>query len=190
MQLSVVWVAEALLYLPSSAELFACSAPAVFLVGCSLGVTRRFVSYVGRFLVVAGLWWYLRRWCCLIDWSGCRFAHARVRTGLTTYPAMRLLFLFVVYISRVGCSLFPAVVISCGPSFVCAVLLFKVGLTPCSLSLCLPSGVVEPLILPLPLSQAATVTLRVGHRRPGQRRPLRRTSWLECVLVGLRSSLG
>jgi hypothetical protein len=55
MRFSVVWVAEVLLLPPSSAKPNLCSAPAVFLVGRVLGVHRRSLSSVGRYLVVAGL---------------------------------------------------------------------------------------------------------------------------------------
>jgi hypothetical protein len=78
----------------------------VFLVGLSLGVPRRSVSYVDRFLVVAGLWWCLRRWCCLVSCCGCWSAHAWLSTGPTTYPALRFLNLIVACNSRANCSCF------------------------------------------------------------------------------------
>jgi hypothetical protein len=93
--------------------------PTVFLVGRSLSVPHRFASYVGRFLVVVSLWRHLRRWCCLVDCGGCRFARARISTGPTMYRVMSLLFLIVDCSSHVDCSCFLAVAISGAPCFVC-----------------------------------------------------------------------
>jgi hypothetical protein len=90
---SIVRVAEVLLWRPSSVKLPSCPASTVFLVGLFLGVPRRYVSVVGRFLVAAGLWWRLRLRCCLIGCGGCWFARARVSTGPATYPALYSLFL-------------------------------------------------------------------------------------------------
>jgi hypothetical protein len=109
-------------------------------VFCTHGVSRSArhwcpwlaVSFVGRFLVVPGLWWRLRRWCYLVGCGGCRLACATVSTGPTTYPALRLPFLFIECNSRAGCSRCRRVLprmnlVLC----VCAVLPCKLGSASC-----------------------------------------------------------
>lgn len=77
-------------------------------------------------------WWRLLRWRYLVGCGGCRFACARVSTGPTTYPVVRLLFLFVDCNSCAGCSrcrwMFPRMnIVLC----VCAVLTRKLGSASC-----------------------------------------------------------
>jgi hypothetical protein len=76
-------------------------------------------------------WWRLRRWCYLVSCGGCR-SPVIGWDGPTTYPAVRLLFLFVDYNNRAGCSryrrMFPRMNLIL---YVSAVLTRKLGSTSC-----------------------------------------------------------